>query len=319
MSSRMRRAILRAALVTITVVGCALASPPSGPAPTLSPAATSAQQIAPRATTPTPPAATPTPPVERSAVPPAVPAPQPTVPPAAGPSVTASPPPPPTEPVAVRIVAAPESSDRALVWATWVLVIANAGLCWITFRGARRQSRDMGASIDVAQRAAEAANRSADAAHRSADSASQSAQLAARQRRDALERETNVTAHRVIQTADRVKQVAVSLIVAYRELSATAGRGANPAMMNPVQQRADKRCEFAKEKADAAQAVLDADFAGKPDEALAAELRRLDESLVQLEATKEEIAAEQAAVKDNIRTAREAMQSSGGRIPPPLL
>jgi hypothetical protein len=131
-----------------------------------------------------------------------------------------------------------------------------------------------------------------------------------------LEREVNVTAHRVIQTANRVKELAVSLIVAYRDMWVTAGQGANPVMMTPVQHRADKRCEFAKEKTDGAQAVLDTDSTEKPDEALAAELRRLDESLVQLEATKEEIVAEHEGVKDNIRTTREAIGSPGGRIAP---
>jgi len=66
---------------------------------------------------------------------------------------------------------------------------------------------------------------------------------------------------------------------------------------------------------DGARAVLDADLAGKTDDALAAELRRLHEHLVQLKASRDEIVIEQASVKDSIRTTREVMQATGGRSP----
>jgi hypothetical protein len=53
-------------------------------------------------------------------------------------------------PLSVRAIAPQkDDSDRYLVWATWVLVLANAALCVIAFFVGRRQSKDMGKSLAV--------------------------------------------------------------------------------------------------------------------------------------------------------------------------
>ena len=218
----------------------------------------------------------------------------------------------PPQPVVVKVISAPvDTTAQRLVIATWVLVVANAALCLVTFFGARKQSQDMRDSIAVARQAADAAGRAADAAN-------QSAQLSARERREALERETNLAAHRVTQTASIVKELAVGLLPTYQESFGAAGRQGVDPRTEPVRIQAEKRVEFAKEQSDAAQGLLDAEFARKSEDELVRELRRLDASLVRLEAIKEEIAVERATVEGKIRKNREALLAAGGRLAPTL-
>jgi hypothetical protein len=203
----------------------------------------------------------------------------------------------------MRIVSMPKDDAAAgLVYATWIMVVANALLCALTWVGARNQSKDMQASIAVGKASADAAGRSADAAVRSSEAASVSAQLAARQQRDMLERETNIVAHRVATLAARVLEL-VTLRVnlsnrAYRDFDAS-----------PEKQKLDEITARTQEAASNAEAVLAPSTAGpKRDDRLAGELRQLDRHQVVLEAFKERVSEEIDDVRRVLREGQEAAQ-----------
>ncbi len=207
----------------------------------------------------------------------------------------------PPAPTDVRIISAPEpSTERDLAYATWALALGTGVLCAITFHGLRKQGRDMEASIRIA-------GLTADAAGRAADAANLSAQLAARQWRDALERETNVAAHRVSVTATRVVQLAASVPVAQTQLSILAGQLGVGQHVDQANAKATERSRRAAEIRDVAGLTLESQFANASDGELAAKLRRFDEFVVQLEATKEEISGELTALEAESRARREQM------------
>jgi hypothetical protein len=206
------------------------------------------------------------------------------------------------KPVDIRIVSQPEDeTNRGLLMATWIMVIANALLCAVTWVGARNQSKDMRESIAVAEKAAGAAGRSADAAVRSSDSAGASAQLASRQKREMLQRETNIVAHRVAIVANRVGELAVLTNGLGNQLFRDYGA-------SPEKQKVDEMLARRQQAADNATAVLASSLVDKPDESLAGDLRQLDEHLVKLEGFKEELSEEIAdrrrAVRENTETMR---------------
>jgi hypothetical protein len=203
----------------------------------------------------------------------------------------------------VRVVSVPKDDWAApLAWATWIMVVANALLCAVTWVGARNQSRDMQASIAVGKASVDAAGRSADAAVRSSEAASVSAQLAARQQRDILERETNIVAHRVATLAARVLEL-VTLRVnlsnrLYRDFDSS-----------PEKQKLDEISADTQEAARNAEAVLAPSTAGpKQDGRLAGELRQLDRHQVVLEAFKERVMEEIDEVRRLLRESQESAQ-----------
>jgi hypothetical protein len=203
-------------------------------------------------------------------------------------------------PADIRIVSMPEDeTNRGLLSATWIMVIANILLCGVTWIAARSQSKDMRDSIAVSEKAADAAGRSADAAGRSSDAASASAQLAARQKREMLERETNIVAHRVATIANRVTELA-SLRIG---LSNQIFRDFDSM---PEKQKVDEILARTKEAAARASAVLESNFAPKPDEVIGGELRQLDQYLVRLEAFKEQLADENFDLRRVIRENQES-------------
>jgi hypothetical protein len=165
------------------------------------------------------------------------------------------------------------------------MVIANALLCGVTWIAARNQSKDMRDSIAVGEKAANAAGLSAEAAVRSSEAANASAQLAARQKREMLERETNITAHRVATLVARVQELVTTRIdlsnQIYRDFSSM-----------PEKQKLDQVSTRTQQASDYASAVLTSNHDAKQDESLAAELRQLDQHVVQLDAFKEQLADE---------------------------
>jgi hypothetical protein len=204
-------------------------------------------------------------------------------------------------PVDIRIVSQPEDeTNRGLLEATWIMVIANALLCGVTWLAARNQSKDMKASIAVAEMAAGAAGRSADAAVRSSNSANASAQLASRQKREMLERETGIVAHRVAIAANRVG----ALVTLTSNLFNQIFRGYDE---SPEKKRHDEILAHREAAADSAAGVLAASASQKSDDSLAAELRQLDEHLVRLEGFKEELLDDISNQRRIIRENQEAM------------
>jgi len=213
-------------------------------------------------------------------------------------------PPPSAKPVDIRIVSVPEDeTNRNLLYATWVIVLANVVLCGVSWVAARKQSLDMRDSILVSEKAAVAAGRSADAAVRSSDAANASAQVAAQQKREMLERETNIVAHRVVTASNRVQEL-VTLAI---NLSNQIYRDFNSM---PEKQALDAILARNQEAADNAQAVLASAFATKLDDVLAGDLRQLDQHLVRLEAFKEQLLDEnfdlRRVIRENQESARRA-------------
>jgi hypothetical protein len=204
-----------------------------------------------------------------------------------------------SQPMDIRIVSQPvDETNRGMLSATWILVIANAFLCGLTYVAGRNQSKDMRDSIAVAEKAANAASRSADASVRSSDAANAAAQLAARQRREMLERETNIVAHRVATAAHRVEELVTLRIDLSHQIFMNFDS-------SPEKQNLDKIMARKQEAADGADGVLTSNFGAKSDEGLAGELRRLDQHLVTLEALKEQLSDEILDLRRIIRENQE--------------
>lgn len=206
---------------------------------------------------------------------------------------------PPSQPMDVRIISAPEqTSESGLVRGTWWLVGATFALCIATVIHTWRQSREMGASIRIAGQTAEAAGRAADAANSSAE-------RAARETRNGLERETNVAAHRVAVMATLVGQMAEKMLTAHAQLLVFAGQNGVIHDDDPVRIKKDEHVKRVKEVADVALTVASARLSDWSDGDLLGKLKRFDEYLVQLEATKEEISTRLAGIAEESRIIRE--------------
>ena len=143
------------------------------------------------------------------------------------------------------------------------------------------------------------------AAWRSASSAGEATRLTVRQQRNALMREINIIANRAAVTATQVSQLAVTLVPARTQLAILYGQGSlHPATLAPIQDKVTEVSERAKQISDDANAVLFSRLESKSDEELAAELRRMDGRVVQLEAMKEEISKELAGIESDARERR---------------
>lgn len=175
---------------------------------------------------------------------------------------------PPAQPIAVRIVSAPDS-ESGLVTVTWILVGANALLCLITWFMARR-----------------------------------SLQLTARQQREALIREVNVVANRAAVASSRVGQLAATLPDATLQLLRLSGQHQGMEDNHPSKVETRKRSERTEKISEDAIGVLNSKLKEKSDEELAATLRRMDGHVVHLEGMKEAVSADLARVESESRARR---------------
>ena len=198
--------------------------------------------------------------------------------------------------------------------ATWVLVVANAALCVLTWRGAGKQSRDMRDSIAVSERAAEAARLSADAASRSADPANNTAALATRQRREELERDTNRAAHPVTATAARIDELAGSVPGRRAQLLMLSGRSVTSAEAESARRKMELRQQRTAELITIASQVLGSQLDKPSDAELAADIRRMDAHLVQLQLMKEDVTGELQGIEEESRIRRQENASREAAI-----
>lgn len=227
---------------------------------------------------------------------------------------------PPAQPTEVKIVSAPaavpaevkitstppDESARAMARYTLYIVIANIGLCMLTFAFGVTQRGDNKKSIAVSERAAEAASTSAAAAERSANVANEFMAVSRRQERAAGERELNRAAHRVRATATRLEQLASAVIPARTSLHILIGQGGLPPQLKEESERtlADRRARVQEMSAVALDIIVD-DITSISDSLLTSKTWRLDEYQVQLEVMRESITEELTRYENESLTRRQ--------------